>query len=78
MVSDGIKIEWSDHLDLISRGVLDRLTLGKAVGVIRRGGRAEVLGVKGVFSVHMKIAKIRIAQRVRCRRCAIQQIHHGL
>ena len=78
MVGDGIKIERCRHLDLVSRGVLDRLTLCKAVGIIRRGGGAEVIGVKGVLSVHMQIAKIRIAQRVRCRRCAIQQIHHRL
>ena len=57
MVGDGIKIERCRHLDLVSRGVLDRLTLCKAVGIIRRGGGAEVIGVKGVLSVHMKIAK---------------------
>ena len=77
MVSDRVKIERCRHLNLIARGVLDRLTLCKAVGIIGRGGGAEVIGVKGVFSVHMQIAKIRIAQRVRCRRCAIKQIHHG-
>ena len=61
MVSDRIKIERCGHLNLIARRVLDRLALGKAVGVVGCGGGTKVIGVKGVFGVHMQIAEIRIA-----------------
>ena len=78
MIGDRVEVERRGHLDLIPRGVLDRLALGKAVGVVGRGGGAEVIGVKGVFGVDMQITDIRIGQRVRGWRCAIQQIHHRL
>ena len=78
VVSDRVKVERCGHLDLIARRVLDRLALGKAVGVIGCGGRAKVIGVKGVFSVHMQVTKIGIAERVRGWRPAIQNIHRRL
>ena len=61
VVSDGVKVEGRRHLNLIACRVLDRLALSKAVGVVGGGGGAKVIGVKGVFGVHMQIAEIRIA-----------------
>ena len=78
VIGDRIKIEGCGHLNLIARGVLDRLPESKPVSIVGRCGGTKVVSIKRVLGMDMQIAKVRIAQRIRRRRRAVEHVHHRL
>ena len=64
MIGNRVKIQRLCQLYFKATGVLDRLALGVAIGIGRRGGCTKSRGVKGERCMHVQVAKVGIAIRV--------------